>query len=57
MDAKKFLQDKGIIWENDISKNHKMILGGKGNNYDLTDLMEEYAILKRNEITKEILLR
>jgi hypothetical protein len=50
MDAKKFLQNKGIIYEDDISKNHKMILGGKGSTYDIVDLMEEYAILKAHDI-------
>ena len=50
MDAKKFLQNKGIIYEDDISKNHQMTLGGKGKTYDLTDLLEEYALIKAHDI-------
>lgn len=45
MDAKKFLQEKGIIFDDDILKNYSMKLNG----YDLAELLDEF-VLKSQDI-------
>jgi hypothetical protein len=50
MDAKKFLQQKGIVLDDEIKENHKVFLGGKGGSHNVVDLLEEYALIKAHEI-------
>jgi hypothetical protein len=47
MDAKKFLQEKGIL--NEDKKEWKVIFED-GREFSIVNLMEEYSILKSHEI-------
>lgn len=55
MDAKKFLQDKGVyLKEGDVlfnpEKGYKYIVGSNEGQWELSDLLEEYAMLKAHDI-------
>jgi hypothetical protein len=50
MDAKKFLQDKGIILKERENYEYEYKIGANGIVYNLSDLLEEYALIKTNEI-------
>jgi hypothetical protein len=46
MDAKKFLIEKGIL----LDEKYKYVIGTDKGNWDLSNLLEEYATIKAHDI-------